>query len=140
MSIKSQKGFAGTDIAISIIIITIFISMIANLILNINLNSKETERKTQATSYAVEEIEKIKAQGISTYLGKGIEEEYIIEEDIVKENEFSGFHKTVTVKDYVLIKQDQTKQKDIIKEVTVEISYKVGNKEENVTFLTYVSE
>ena len=36
MRIKEEKGFAGTDIALSVIIVTIFISMIANLIVNIN--------------------------------------------------------------------------------------------------------
>lgn len=140
MRIKEEKGFAGTDIAISIIIITIFIAMVANLIANININSKETERKTLATSYAVQEIQKIEAQDIDEYQGKGIEDEYIIEEDINVGDEFSGFHKKITVKDYVLIKQDITKQKDIIKEVSVEISYKVGNKEKNVTITTYITE
>ena len=71
MRIKEEKGITGIDIAISVIIITIFIAMIANLIVNINLNSKDVERKTIATSYAVQEIEKIKALGyISDYDGK----------------------------------------------------------------------
>ena len=61
--IKEEKGVTGIDIAISVIVITIFIALIANLIANINLNSKDIERKTIATSYAVQEIEKIKALG-----------------------------------------------------------------------------
>ena len=68
MLIKEEKGITGIDIAISVILITIFIAMMANLIANININSKEIERKTKATSYAVQEIEKIKALGyISDY-------------------------------------------------------------------------
>ena len=63
MLIKEEKGFTGIDIAISLIVITIFIAMIANLISNINLTAQDTNRKTIATSYAVQEIEKIKAQG-----------------------------------------------------------------------------
>lgn len=71
MIIKEEKGVTGIDIAISVIIITIFIAMIANLIANININSKEIERKTKATSYAVQEIERIKALGYSDdYNGK----------------------------------------------------------------------
>lgn len=143
MHIKEEKGIAGTDIAISIIIITIFIALIANLIVNINVNSKEIERKTMATSYAIQEIEKVKNQGIISYIGKGIEEEYIVEEDIVEEDivegeEFTGYHKTIIVRDYILIKNDTKKQKDILKEVTVEISYKVGNNEKNITLSTYI--
>lgn len=140
MKNKDEKGFAVTDIAISIIIITIFIAMIANLIVNINLNSKDTERKTQATSYAIQEVEKIKLQGIDTYIGKGIEEQYIIEEDIMNsENDFSGFHKKIIIEDYVLLKQDETKKQDVVKKATIEISYKVGNKEKNVVLVTYLA-
>lgn len=71
MYIREEKGITGIDIAISIILITIFIAMIGNLIANINLNSQSTERKTIATSYAVQEIEKIKSLGyINDYEGK----------------------------------------------------------------------
>lgn len=71
MRVKEEKGMTGIDIAISVIIITIFIAMVANLIANINLNSKDVERKTIATSYAVQEIEQIKAIGyIDSYHGK----------------------------------------------------------------------
>lgn len=63
MVIKEEKGIAGIDIAISVVLITIFIAMIANTITNININSKEIERKSKATLYAVQEIEKIKATG-----------------------------------------------------------------------------
>lgn len=71
MHIKEEKGLTGIDIAISIILLTIFIAMIGNLIANINLNSEDIERKTTATSYAVQEIEKIKSLGyINNYEGK----------------------------------------------------------------------
>lgn len=71
MHIKEEKGLTGIDIAISIILLTIFIATIGSLIANINLNSEKTERKTKATSYAVQEIEKIKSQGYTIeYEGK----------------------------------------------------------------------
>ncbi len=71
MHIKEEKGLTGIDIAISVILLTIFIAFIANLISNINLKSEETKRKTEATSYAVQEIENIKAKGyIDDYDGK----------------------------------------------------------------------
>lgn len=71
MHIKEEKGLTGIDIAISIILLTIFIATIGSLIANINLNSEKTERKTIATSYAIQEIEKIKSQGyVIEYEGK----------------------------------------------------------------------
>ena len=84
MDFRSEKGISGIDIVASVIIVTIFIAIIANIIANINLNSKDIEKKTQATSYAVDEIEIIKAEGyLESYQDKGINQEDIIsEEDI----------------------------------------------------------
>lgn len=142
MFFRSEKGFTGIDIAISVIIITIFISMMANLIANINLNSKKMERTEIATAYAVQEIEKIKAQGyIDTYNEKGIDsEELLTEEDIMdNSNTFTGYTKKIIIKDYVFIKSDKTKQKNKLKEVTVEISFKLGKDIQKVNISTYVT-
>ncbi len=142
MLIKQEKGFTGIDIAISIVIITIFIAVIGNLIVNINLNSKNTERESIATSYAVKEIEKIKALGyIEDYENKGIEKEDKLEDADIDDinGKFSGFHKTITIRDYVLIKNDNTKEPNLLKELKVEISYKIANKEQKIEISTYVT-
>lgn len=142
MFVREEKGIAGIDIAISIIIITIFIAMIGNLIMNINLNSKDIERKTIAISYAVQEIEKIKSQGyIDDYTNMGIEKEDIFNEnDIFDSNgNFTGYHKKILVKDYKLIQNDNTKLENLVKEITVEISYKLANKNKSISLSTYVS-
>lgn len=142
MLIRSQRGFSQIDIVISVILITIFIALIGNLIVNINLNAKNVERKAMATSYAVQEIEKIKARKyVQDYDDKGIDREDIIEEkDIVNSTgEFLGYHKKVSIKDYVFIQGDNTKQKNLVKEIIVEISYKVGNQDKNVKILTYIA-
>ena len=60
---------------------------------------------------------------------QGEEVEILNEEDIYNNSEFTGYHKKISIKDYVLIVNDTTKQKDVVKEITVEISYKLGNKE-----------
>lgn len=141
MLIKEEKGFTGIDIAISLIVITIFIAMIANLIANINLTAQDTNRKTIATSYAVQEIEKIKAQGyLDSYDSKGRAKEDILkEEDIYNGSEFTGYNKKILIRDYVLVVNDTTKKSNVVKEITVNISYKVGNKEKNVKISTYVA-
>ena len=97
------------------------------------------ERKTIATSYTIQEIENIKAKNFQEYLDKGIEEPYIIEEDIMKDNNFTGYHKKVIIKDYVLIKQDNTKEPNVVKEITVELSYKIGKEEKTISLSTYIS-
>ncbi len=141
MLVKDEKGLTGVDITISIIVMTIFMAMIANLIVNIKLNTQDIKRKSTATSYAVQEIEKIKAQGyINDYDSMGINsEETLKDEDIYNNSEFSGYHKKVTIKDYVLVINNNTKTKDIVKEITVEISYKLGSKDKKIVISTYVS-
>ena len=141
MLVKEEKGLTGVDIAISIVVMTIFIAMIANLIANINLNTQDIKRKSTATSYAIQEIEKVKAQGyIDDYNSKGIDSEDVLkDEDIYSNSEFSGYHKKVTIKDYVLVKNNKNKKQDIVKEITVEISYKLGGKDKKVTITTYVA-
>ena len=134
MYFRSEKGISGIDIVASVIIVTIFIAIIANIIANINLNSKDIEKKTQATSYAVDEIEIIKAEGyLESYQDKGINQKDIIS------GQFTGYHKEISIKDYVLIKNDQTKQANIVKEITVEISYMNRKGTQNVQISTYVT-
>ena len=72
---------------------------------------------------------------------KGInQEDIILEEDINDENgQFTGYHKKISIKDYVLIKNDQTKQANIVKEITVEISYMNRKGTQNVQISTYVT-
>lgn len=141
MLVKNEKGLTGVDITISIVVMTIFMAMIANLIVNIKLNTQDIKRKSTATSYAVQEIEKIKVQGyINDYDSMGINsEETLKDEDIYNNSEFSGYHKKVTIKDYVLVINNNTKTKDIVKEITVEISYKLGSKDKKIVISTYVS-
>lgn len=142
MIIKEEKGVTGIDISISLIVITIFISMIASLIANININAEDTQRKTKATSYAIQEIEKFRALGYSTeYEGKGINEKEILKkEDILENQRFTGYHKEILIKDYVLISNDNTKEANLVKEITVEISYKLAGEEKNIKISTYISQ
>lgn len=138
---KNEKGFTGIDIVISVIIITVFIALIANLITNINLKSTGIERKSQATSYAVQEVEKIKAQGYKNeYEDKGISKEEILDEgDIYNNGEFTGYHKKIKIKDYAFIQNDSTKETNLVKEITVEISYLLSNKEQKIDISTVIT-
>ncbi len=70
----------------------------------------------------------------------GISAEEILKEEDIKENgSLTGYHKKVLIKDYVLITGDTTKKTNLVKEITVEISYKLANKEKNIKISTYIS-
>ena len=73
-----------------------------------------------------------KINGINT-------EEVLKEEDIVENQKYTGYYKKILIKDYVLIKGDNTKQSNLVKEITVEISYKLANKDKKVKISTYIT-
>ncbi len=70
----------------------------------------------------------------------GINSEEVIEEkDIIDNDEnFTGYHKRILIKDYVLIVGDNTKQSNLVKQISVEISYKLAGKDKNVKISTYI--
>lgn len=61
--------------------------------------------------------------------------EVIYEGDIV---DSTGYHKKIIIKDYKLIKNDSNIQANLLKEITVEISYKLGKEEKNINISTYI--
>lgn len=132
MKLKSEKGFTGIDIAISIVVLFIFVSLIASLIYNYNVSSKEATRKSTALELAINEIESIKTKKIDDI--NNVTNEATAQE---------GFYKTIIVEDYNEIAQNigilETKEKNIVKKVTVKISYMSNGKEEKVELSTIVT-
>ena len=136
MDIKGQKGFTGADVTVAVLIITIFAGIIASLYQNYTLSSKQIERKTEATNYAVEAIEEIKANA-NEYLTGDNESKEVIQ---VYENTpigNTGYSKTVTLEDYK--QKNEEANVGYVKLVEVTIKYKVGNKDETVELSTTIS-
>ena len=137
---RKEKGFTGVDIIISIFVITIFVAIIGNLIINVNLNNKSIERRTIATSYAIQEIEKIKSLKYQEqYNNKGLKGKEILEQkEIYQHEKFTGYNKTIYIEDYISIIQNGEKEPNIVKQITIEISYLLGNKNQTVELSTYI--
>ena len=138
---KNEEGITGVDITIAIILITIFVSIIATLFYNIQKTSTELERETIATSYAVEIIEEIKALGFEQLPNvdegnqiSGYEDKYI--ED---NGEDTPYYQTVRVEDYSQISNDEEVEPEMLKKVTVTVSYKVNNNNKEITLSTMIS-
>lgn len=138
MNIKSQKGFTGIDIAISVIVLFIFVTLIAVLIYNSNSSSKELELKTEATYLAIDEIENIKNEGFEAIetIRYNPDNPYYKNE----ETETEGFYKQVIIKDYADIKaEDQSIIPNLVKQVTVQISYMFKGETQIVELSTILS-
>ena len=139
MKLRSEKGFTGIDISISVVIIFIFVSIIAALIAQVNSKSREISLKNDATYIAINEIEKVKSNGLEEYVGKSeADGNNVICENEEIENE-EGFYRTITVLDYADVEKDEEIEKDVVKKVTVKISYMYRNEEQKVELSTIVS-
>ena len=97
MNKKSEKGFTGIDIAISVVVLFIFVSIIAFLSYGFNSSAKEIELKSEATSLAVQEIEALK----NSLTFEQIADRRQSDEENNKTEEIkTGFYKTVIIQDY----------------------------------------
>ena len=144
MKIKSNKGFTGIDIAISVIVLFIFVSLIAVLIYNYNSSSQELELKTEATYIAIDEIEKIKNAGFEKYesLNKEStkdEDGNLLNQSVPVSPDTEEFYKTITVKDYTDIEGNEDKIPNLVKQVTVKITYTFKAKEQSVELTTVLA-
>lgn len=131
MKLKNEKGATGIDITISVIILALFIGLIVSLMYGINQSSKDIERKTEATNYAISEIEKLKAEDFETLESKQTSG-YIDD---------TPYYKTIKVIDYANLEENkgQDKEPGLVKKVTVEISYKSGKEDKKVELSTVLS-
>lgn len=146
MNLKDEKGITGIDITIAVILITILISLITVLSYNIQKSSQDVQRKTEATSYAVEVLERVKSEGfeILPKVGEG----NLINDDRFKDGYIvdasgnpTGYYQEVRVQDYSELREGEGGEKvpDLLKRVTVTISYKSGTDTEKVELSTLMS-
>ncbi len=138
MNLRSEKGFTGIDIAVSVVIIFIFISIIAILSYRINSTSKEIQLKSDAIYVAINEIEDVKSKGLEEFAGRSVADgNSIVTENA--ETEKQGYYKTITVLDYTDLEGNSDKTKDIVKKVTVKITYMYKAKEQSVELSTLLT-
>lgn len=97
----------------------------------INKSSKDIARKTEATNYAISEMEKLKAGDFET-LESMQTSEYIND---------TPYYKTIKVVDYADLQENQgtDKERGLVKKVSVEISYKSGREDKKVELSTALS-
>lgn len=122
INIKSQKGITGIEITVAIVMLTIFVSLISTIFINIYLNSTEAQRNTVATGYATQIAEMIDKMYYADV------EEDTLSEKIEEINIPSGYTVTANVENYT----PNANSKDLVKTITVTVTYKVGNNEKNV--------
>lgn len=137
MKLRSEKGFTGIDIAVSVVIIFIFVSVIALLNYRISSTAKEIELKSDATYLAINEIESVKSDNFLKYNNRSVKNgnSVIVTNEEIKE----GYYKTISVIDYTDLPGNENKIENIVKKVTVKVSYMFKAKEQTVELSTVVT-
>lgn len=119
MKIKSNKGFVGIDMVLSILAIMIFSIIIVSMMYNNFLENLKINRQALAIVYLTETLENV---GIATY--EEVTQNNIDDGTInlfPSDIENTGYNINMVVENLEL-------SEDIIKKVTATISYKLGNK------------
>ena len=138
MKIKSEKGITGIDITLSVILIAIFIGILATLSLNIQNNSKQASINAEALNYAISIIEEVKFLDFSDLPTAGNNKIAGLEDGYIEDDEGKStpYYRTVTVQDYTELEGKSDLKPEVVKRVTVEISYKYKNKIKTITLST----
>lgn len=114
---KSNKGFTGIDIVLSIIIVITFTSIIVSLMYSVKMENYRIKAMAISNIYLVETLENI---GIADY-----DEIKSDNTDLFPKEMSTEFEKKIEV---TSINDEDESKEDIIKKVKVTIAYKIGNK------------
>ena len=123
--LQSQKGFTGIDLAVAIVILSIFTFLISTIFVNIYTQYTDASRSAAATSYATaiaENIDKIYYQYLIDPNDRSA-----IDAAINAANLTSGYTAQVNVGDA------NSGEKDLIRNIQISVSYKIGNKTKSIT-------
>ena len=128
--IKSNGGYSGIEIAISLGIISITLVILAALYFNMYIGNIEIERRTQALNYASQIFEKVSEY----YYSEVTPENFAITQNSSGNNEVAGIEIPKSYEVLVNIQNYKTNEAtDVVKNVQITITYKVGNKDNTIT-------
>lgn len=136
MDFKKNKGASTIDIVVALGIFTIFMSLLAVILTDINSTNLEIQRQSDAITYAISEIEKVKTNGIEKYIGESNSD---LDNLVTYEEGYIGdtsYYKKLYIIDYSDISGDDSVQSDIVKKAILEVSYKEGTDTKTITLMT----
>lgn len=142
--LKNQKGVTGADAILAVAIAVLFAGIIVTLAYNIYITTNSLKRSSQALSYITSTFEYVATQyydditkdNIEKYIN-GNEEENIValDEGTLSTANTTPYKAEVTVTNYNETEGNETKL-DLVKEITMSITYKLGEKEQKIEMKT----
>ena len=124
---KSEKGYTGIDVAVAIGILFIFTLLISSIFANIYLQYSDAQRNAVASAYAVsisELIDKLYYQDVNNNK---------LSEEIENMNITNGYTVSTNVERYIPEGLTPETSRDVVKIVTINVSYKISNITKNVS-------
>lgn len=148
-NLKKSNGFAASDALISILIITLFTGIIASLLYNIYLSNASLKRMSKANGYIVDVFEyidkayydEVSENDLILYFNNKYysneDAEVVAEKDedtLVEKYGDMPFKVIIDLKSYSEIEGNpDTEELDLVKEITMTVKYKLGNKDQELT-------
>ena len=146
LNFKSEKGVIGADALLAIVAIVIFASLILAISYNIYLANASLKRMSKATNFITdvfEHVDKLYYDDVTqnnlvTYC-QGLQQKGITVNP--QENTWSGkgYKIDISVQSYVpeseesLNENDEQDTLDLVKEITMTVTYKLSSKEQSIT-------
>lgn len=142
MKIKSEKGFTGIDVAVSVIVLVIFVSIIAGLSYKFASKAKEVYCKSEAVRLAIKSIEEIKekytGQDFNELKTTDYEEIKILVSEVNNQNETVEKEKATFYKKIIVEDKKNDDDETIVKKVVVSIKYVLRTIEKEISLSTII--
>ena len=151
MNFKNNKGYTGIDISIAMIIILIFIPTIFGIVYNLQKARARTERETIAVNIATDVLEIARSLNYSEVFISNENSEF----KTLLNNKYSNMQNSnntvncnysdvnnihykiqVTVSNYYPADIEVQDQNDLVKQITAEVMYPVGNSTKSINIST----
>lgn len=133
--LKSNKGITGADAVLGVALAILFSGIIATLSYNIYVTSSSLKRSSKALEYITSTFEYVATQYYDNVTEDNIKEYINNLDEKISTNEGKPYKAQVSVTKYNQI-EGNTDKLDLVKEITMSVTYKLGDKDQTIEIKT----
>lgn len=133
--LKSNKGITAADAVLGVALAILFSGIIATLSYNIYVTSSSLKRSSKALEYITSTFEYVATQYYDNVTEDNIKEYINNLDEKISTNEGKPYKAQVSVTKYNQI-EGNTDKLDLVKEITMSVTYKLGDKDQTIEIKT----
>lgn len=133
--LKSNKGITGADAVLGVALAILFSGIIATLSYNIYVTSSSLKRSSKALEYITSTFEYVATQYYDNVTEDNIKEYINNLDEKISTNEGKPYKAQVSVTNYNQM-EGNTDKLDLVKEITMSVTYKLGDKDQTIEIKT----